>query len=575
MKRALPLALLSIAAVPATASAQMDVVEQAVTVDVTGELEIVIDATVALTAATSTLYLSAFLTDAQQITVDGEPATLTPYPDFPQYASVVTLPVARDAGETLAFHVVLRGAPHCNVGAPPGAAWCWHSERETILPGGGAGHAWYLENLIESDPFTGHIEVLAPTGHEVRAAQNAPTEVSTEGAVTRTRFEISRPTTLVPLYAGDASVASGEGFDFDVLYHPERDDAAKVARMAQLGAEVYPLYGELFGVLPTDRAQVVLVPRTFGAGGMGLMGNPFIAEYVVGDYDYLLVQGTAHELAHSWWAGVASAPDPVEAPFLQEGFAEYSAWLALGDLYGAQTRLSGNRMNATFYMYRRPDGVDVAILDPSGADSPAYLHAMYHKGSQVLRMLEARVGRDAFLDALVGLVARGPNELSVRALHDELLRASGEDLAPIMDQWLRGTGYPVLTASATDLAVDGDWLLRVTVRDTWGDGRVVEESVDLTTGTAPLDPHPEAVLREIDPAWTFAREVRPATPGDVTFDGTVDAADLIAVALRSGTELPVERRRDGGYDPLFDLDGDFRVDRADVMAAAARATAAP
>jgi hypothetical protein len=337
--------------------------------------------------------------------------------------------------------------------------------------------------------------------------------------------------------------------------------------MADLGAELYPLYGELFGVLPTEHAQVVLVPRNFGAGGLGLMGSPFIAEYVVGEYDFLLVQGTAHELAHSWWAGVASAPNQVEAPFLQEGFAEYSAWLGLGRLYGEETRIAGNRMNATFYMYRRPDGADVAILDPDAYAHPAYLHASYHKGSQVLRMLEARVGEEAFLDALRGLVARGANGLSVAALREEIERASGEDVGAFLDQWLRATGYPVLTVGPERLDLDGTYDLRVTVRETYSDGRSIDSTVELGAAGVDLTSDSGAVLREVDPAWTFAREVRPVVEGDVTLDGAVDAADLIAVALRGGSYLPEERRRDGGYDPLFDLDGDRRVDEADVRRA--------
>jgi aminopeptidase N len=462
--------------------------------------------------------------------------------------------------------VVTHGRPACSRTAPPGAVWCWHSERETILPGGEGG-AWYLSNPLEGDPFTGTVEVLAPASFVVRAAQNGPTEVVEEGEVTRTRFAIERPTALVGLYAGEAEVVTGEGFPFDVLYHADRDDPTSVARMADLGAALYPLYGELFGVLPTERAQVVLVPRNFGAGGMGLMGSPFIGHYVVGELDYLLEQGTAHELAHSWWAGVASASEQGEAAFLQEGFAEYSAWLALGELQGEQRRVSGNRMNATFYMYRRPDDADVAILAPEAYSHPAYLHVTYHKGSQVLRMLEARLGGEAFLDALRGLAARGTNGLSVAALREEIERASGEDLGAILDQWLRAAGYPVLTAGPERLDLDGAYDLRVTVRETYSDGRSADHLVELGAAGVALTSDSGAVLREVDPAWTFAREVRPAVEGDVTLDGMVDAADLIAIALRDGTYLPEERRQDGGYDSLFDLDGDRRVDEADVRRA--------
>jgi hypothetical protein len=233
--------------------------------------------------------------------------------------------------------------------------------------------------------------------------------------------------------------------------------------------------------------------------------------------------------------------------------------------------MSGNRMNATFYMYRRPGDADVAILDPDAFDHPAYIHASYHKGSQVLRMLESRIGVTAFTQALRGLVARGAGGLTVGALADEVMLASGEDVTEVLDQWLRTTGFPVLTVEANRIDVRGAFDLRVPIRETFSDGQSIERLVDLGTGTSEIERRGDAVLLEVDPAWSLAREVHPSVEGDVTLDGLVDAADLIAIALRDGTMLPEERRRDGGFDPLFDLDGDRVVGVADIDRALALA----
>ena len=53
-----------------------------------------------------------------------------------------------------------------------------------------------------------------------------------------------------------------------------------------------------------------------------------------------------------------------------------------------------------------------------------------------------------------------------------------------------------------------------------------------------------------------------------------DGADLIEVALRVGGFLPDKRRLDGKYDPLYDLNGDRKIDDADLDAVASGATAA-
>ncbi|MBI5162015.1 MAG: hypothetical protein HY996_11485, partial [Micrococcales bacterium] len=72
----------------------------------------------------------------------------------------------------------------------------------------------------------------------------------------------------------------------------------------------------------------------------------------------------------------------------------------------------------------------------------------------------------------------------------------------------------------------------------------------------------------IDPRWTHNRLVRPRLPGDVSLDGVVDALDLVEVARRLGGTLPSERRIDGAYDPLFDVDGDERIEPTDLAAIA-------
>ena len=60
------------------------------------------------------------------------------------------------------------------------------------------------------------------------------------------------------------------------------------------------------------------------------------------------MQGAAHETAHTWWGGLASAEG--DDGFVHEPLAEYAAWRALGALQGDAARTSGVRMNALWYM---------------------------------------------------------------------------------------------------------------------------------------------------------------------------------------------------------------------------------
>jgi hypothetical protein len=290
------------------------------------------------------------------------------------------------------------------------------------------------------------------------------------------------------------------------------------------------------------------------------------------------VQGVAHELAHTWFGGFASAArstrdDLIAGGFLQEAFAEYAAWRALGETRGEDVRAAGMRMNAVWYMYRRPSDADAPILSEALYSSPAVVHTMYHKGAMVVRYLEERVGSAALTAALRAWIARGYGNLTVAGLREEIEAASGEDVAATLDQWLHATGFPLITVLAGDgtrlsVNLEGDYDLVLPLRATFASGEVEHARLPVTSGVTEHDLGwvESPVLLEIDPSWSLAREVRPGVAGDVTLDGAVDAADMIDVALRVGTFLPEERRVDGDYDPLYDLDGDRSVSEADVAA---------
>ncbi|HZO12492.1 MAG TPA: hypothetical protein VFB62_04520, partial [Polyangiaceae bacterium] len=196
------------------------------------------------------------------------------------------------------------------------------------------------------------------------------------------------------------------------------------------------------------------------------------------------------------------------------------------------------------------------------------------KGPLVLRTLEQAAGEEAFAEALRSFLARGYGGLSLDGLIEDIAAASDYDATADVEQWLRRTGFPrVAVTSRFDgdavqlsLATTGDFTFALPVRIVFSDGRTVDQRLDLAPGTREhailVDEHPIAV--EIDPRWTAVREITAALPGDVTLDGEVDGADLVALAVAHGGVLPVERRIDGHYDPLYDLDRDGLIGDADL-----------
>lgn len=572
----------TVLAAPSARAASADVVTQHVSVDLSGAvLRVEIDATIEVEGDDS-LPIYGLIAPATELSVNGAPATLRDDDDYGALVQWLEAPTAGDG--TWEVRVVLEGTPSCHSQINAGMDSCTFKDDERVLLPGEPGAAWYLLSLAgASDPFTGSVTLRTAPDLQAAAGQGAPILDEEPGDGTRLRrFLLETPTETLGAWARRGSpleVTAADGTRV-VVAAPDEASSAPLTRTAEAMARVLPRYQALFGALPFDEVHVLPVSGRFPFGGMGLLGNIMLGDFITRpDFDYLIVQGAAHELAHSWWGGLASAGDYVGGGFLQEAFAEYSAWRALGETAGTATgedgevvRLAGVRMNAVWYLTQMEPADDLAILDEGLYDQQdVYVLVTYHKGSVVLRTLEEKVGADVFAAALAGMVARGPAGLSVDALVEEVAAAGGGDITQDVEQWLRRPGFPALTAGLDDegafaLEVEGDYQLHVPLRAHFADGRLQETSIEASSGDNALALDAQPVLLEVDPRWSMVRTVAPRVSGDVSLDGRKDAVDLMEIALRVGGRIPDQRRQDGSYDPLYDTNADGSIDDADFEA---------
>jgi aminopeptidase N len=153
----------------------------------------------------------------------------------------------------------------------------------------------------------------------------------------------------------------------------------------------------------------------------------------------------SHETAHQWFGDAVTEADWPEL-WLSEGFATYFSALftrhAHGDSAFRATMLDiRHRVLNDSRVARLPviDTVEDSLMELLDANS-------YQKGGFVLHMLRTQLGDSTFFRGLrIYFHAHEFANATSDDLRHALEEASGRDLKPFFDQWLRRPGYPILT----------------------------------------------------------------------------------------------------------------------------------
>ncbi len=302
---------------------------------------------------------------------------------------------------------------------------------------------WYPADA--QGAFTADVELLLPA--DLTLVHNGrETSRVVEGTSARVRFVSERPVAGLALVAGRYAAHEREvdGRRYRLLLPADiaLDPARVLANMAVAQRGLVAHYG------PSGFPQSTLyVPRRLRRAfndGSGLLAIPprYFAD---GRYGFETV---AHELAHDWWGATVAErwlSPGTGGEWLVEGFAEFSAWRAVGEHFG-EAALVRARLRGSFDPEATRALAEMSVLD-NGLDTQARA-TIYAKGGTVASLLAQQLGDGPFDTAARALLDRyryqSAGDAEIEAVFAE---SSGQDLKPFFATWVRST-------AALDLALE-------------------------------------------------------------------------------------------------------------------------
>lgn len=200
-------------------------------------------------------------------------------------------------------------------------------------------------------------------------------------------------------------------------------------------AQALSIYEQAFGPYPYRELDIVETATT--AGGIEYPGMVVVAEslYSAPERRVFFEAAAVHEVAHQWWYNVVGN-DQINAPWLDEALAQYSAYLYFQDVYGSaggQGFLDGlDERWARVNYADKPIGLPVS--DYTGRE---YGAIVYGRGPLFLIALRDRIGETKMTQLLRRYYSEYAWKLAQPEDFQKLAEAVwGQSLNDLFDKWV-------------------------------------------------------------------------------------------------------------------------------------------
>ncbi len=161
-----------------------------------------------------------------------------------------------------------------------------------------------------------------------------------------------------------------------------------------------------------------------------------------------------HELVHQWFGDLVTMKWWNDL-WLNESFATFFAFKTINDVYPEWNFYGDFLLDQTDGAYTMDSlinshPINADVSDPRSISQLSY-EIRYGKGSNVLRMIEAYVGNDVFMNSLRNYLKKfSYSNASGSDLWNSIEEESKKGISKIMEQWISKKGYPYLIAEKVE-----------------------------------------------------------------------------------------------------------------------------
>jgi ABC-2 type transport system permease protein len=242
------------------------------------------------------------------------------------------------------------------------------------------------------------------------------------------------------VFSGEYTVLDDRWNDvaLQIFHHPAHIwDLGSMVRSMKASLDYY---SEQFGPYPDSQLRILEIPRYGGFGHahphtIAFTEDAFLSRVREGEIDQPFY-GTAHEVAHQWWARqVGSAAGVRGQEFLSESLANYSAMMVTEKVYGAaMARRVYDFQMQRYLTGRASQSREVPLLE---VEHQPYI--AYRKGAIAMYTLREQIGEERVNTALHRFLDRyrdaGPPYRTSLDLYAELRAVTPDSLQYVLADW--------------------------------------------------------------------------------------------------------------------------------------------